>query len=77
MILEGTYLCGLAAQGARGAQEGPGIHLFHLVLAKTALEILGHLFLLFHQGNQEHQPARVSGCLKPEQNATYIITIQA
>lgn len=59
MVLEGTYLCGLAVQGVRGAREGPGVHLFHLVLAKTALEILGHLFLLFHQGSQEHQSALV------------------
>lgn len=67
MVPEGAYLRSLAVQEAQGAQEGPGVLLFHLVLAKTPLDILGHLFLLFHQGSQEHQPAQVSGCLKPEQ----------
>lgn len=58
-----TYLCGLAVQEVRGAQEGLGVHLFHLVLVETPLEVLDHLFLLFHQGSQEHQAARVLKCL--------------
>lgn len=49
------HLCGLAAQGGREGQEAPGLHLFHLVLVKTHLEILDHLFLLFHLGSLEHQ----------------------
>lgn len=68
MAPEGTYSCGLAVQEVQGAQEGLGVHLFHLVLAETPLEVLGHLFLLFHQGSQEHQAARVSRYLKPEPN---------
>lgn len=67
MVQAGTpqfHSCGLAVQGVRGAQEDPEAHPFHLVLAKTGLEILGPLFLLFLQGSQEHQAALVLGSLE-------------
>lgn len=50
------HLCGLAAQGGQEGREAPGLHLFHLVLVMTRLEIPGHLFLPFHRGSLEHQP---------------------
>lgn len=58
------HLCGLAAQGDQEGQEAPGLHLFHLVLVMTRLEILGHLFLLFRLGNLEHQAGLESGNLE-------------
>lgn len=51
----GTYLCGLAVQGAQEGREALEFHLFHWVLVKTHLEIPGRLFLLFRLGCQEHQ----------------------
>lgn len=54
-IYMGTYLCGLAVQGAQEGREALEFHLFHWVLVKTRLEIPGRLFLLFRLGCQEHQ----------------------
>jgi len=53
--IHSTYSCGLVAQGGQEGQEALGLHLFHLVLVKTHLEIPFHLFLLFHLGSPEHQ----------------------
>lgn len=58
------HLCVLAAQGGQEGQEALGLHLFHLVLAKTRLEIPGHLFLLFHLGSLEHQSVLEQGTLE-------------
>lgn len=64
---EGTHLCGLAAQGGRGAQGDLGIHPFHLVRARTRRESPGHLSLLSHPGSQGRPAALVSVSLEPEQ----------
>lgn len=57
------HLRSLEVQEVQGTQEGPGVHLFHLVLAKVTLVVLCHLFLLFHQGSLEHLAAQVWGGL--------------
>lgn len=60
----GTYLCGLAAQGVQEGLEAQGLHLFHLVLVETRLEVPGHLLLLFLLGSQGHQPDLEQGSLQ-------------
>lgn len=58
------HLCGLVAQGGQGGREALGLHLSHLVLVKTRLEIPFHLFLLFHLGSLEHQSGLEQGNLE-------------
>lgn len=58
------HLCVLAAQGVPGDLEGLGVRPFRSVLAKTLLEILVLLFLLFRQGSQEHRPVPAQGSLE-------------
>lgn len=57
-------MCGLVAQGGQGGREALGLHLSHLVLVKTRLEIPFHLFLLFHLGSLEHQSGLEQGNLE-------------